>query len=300
MSAESGVRVMLFAVDGPYQRYLAMLLDREFDLCGIVVRYRPDKQHTVGSRVRRQICHPLEFYRHLTARVRLPRYARRARSTYQVSLSDELGYPPRFPDCRPRLDVPDINAAEVSEFVRRHRPDVICVNGTNLIREPLLSEGADLPLGLINLHSGLSPYTRGGNCNLFALADGRPEWVGMTVHHVDPGIDSGDLILTARPEMFATDNYEDIEIRSFGLGIRMVVDAVRRLTMGTADRVPQWQSGRLYLARTGFVYSPWRRLQVNRLLDRGLIRDYLAEKAERHASIRLVGGTVVTGVTAAA
>ena len=57
--------------------------------------------------------------------------------------------------------------------------------------------------GIINLHTGPSPYTRGGNCNLYALRDGHPEWVGVTVHYIDPGIDSGELIRTAQVPMHA-------------------------------------------------------------------------------------------------
>lgn len=281
---------MLFAVDGLYQRYLASLLDRELDLSGIVVRYRDDKHRSGRSRIQRYAQDPALLYRHLLARMALPRYAKKAEPTFRSSFSDSLGYPPRFPESCERIDVPDINLPKVGEFVRSREPDLVCVNGTNLVREPLLSQGSALRYGMINLHSGLSPYTRGGNCNLFALAEGRPEWVGMTVHHIDPGIDSGDIILTARPALYESDNYEDVEYRSFGLGIRMMAEAVRRLAAGRAERVPQWEEeGRLYLARTGYEYSPSQRLQVNRLLRRGLIRDYLENKEARDASIRLVG-----------
>lgn len=282
-------KVVLFTVDGPYQRILASLLDKEFDLRGIVIRYRVSGKRTLPERMKPYLQNPLMLYRYLVARIGLPRYASRAGATYRACFGDPSEYPPRFPESCDHIRVPDINLPAVGEFVRKHDPDIVCVNGTNLIREPLVSEGAGLALGMINLHSGLSPYTRGGNCNLFALADGRPEWVGMTVHHIDPGIDSGDIILTARPALFAHDNYEDVEYRSFGLGIRMMAEAVRRLATGRAERVPQWEEGRLYLARTGYEYSPWKRLQVNRLLNRGLIREYLDNKTARDAAVRLVG-----------
>jgi len=149
-----------------------------------------------------------------------------------------------FPSDIDTLSVENINNAEVVSFVKHHEPDIVCVNGTNLLREPMLGLVSSIPLGIINLHTGLSPYTRGGNCNLYALLEGHPEWVGVTVHHIDKGIDSGDLIITAQVPMESGDNYDIIDARSFRLGITMMVVAVRQLAGGRAARIPQWAKGK--------------------------------------------------------
>ena len=146
----------------------------------------------------------------------------------------------------------------------------------------------EIRYGIINLHTGLSPYTRGGNCNLFALLEGHPEWVGVTIHHIDAGIDSGDLIRTAQTPMQTDDLYDHIDLRTFRLGNDLLVESLTTVAAGTAPRVKQWMAGRLYLKRTGFVYEPWHWHQVNKLLMGGLLRRYLADPNQYDREVTLV------------
>jgi hypothetical protein len=53
--------------------------------------------------------------------------------------------------------------------------------------------------------------------------------------------------------------------------------------------VPQWEQGKLFLQRTGYRYESWQRLAASRLLEAGLLRDYLADRLSRDAAVRLVG-----------
>ncbi len=50
-----------------------------------------------------------------------------------------------------------------------------------------------------NIHMGVSPYYRGSSCNFWALADGRADLVGATVHLLSEGLDSGDILFHAFP-----------------------------------------------------------------------------------------------------
>jgi hypothetical protein len=121
------------------------------------------------------------------------------------------------------------------------------------------------------------------------LLEGHPELVGITIHHIDKGIDSGDIIITARPELEPGDNYDMIDAKSFRLGIDRMLVAIRRLIEGRAARVKQWETGTLFLRRTGYHYGPYAVLKVNRLLKRGLIADYLKDRARLDARVRLIG-----------
>jgi hypothetical protein len=121
------------------------------------------------------------------------------------------------------------------------------------------------------------------------ILEGHPELVGVTVHHIDAGIDSGDIIRSAQVPLQSDDNFETIDVRSFDLGIDLLIAAARDQVAGRAERVRQWEQGKLFLQRTGYHYEPWQRLQASRLLEGGLLRDYLNHRAERDAAIRVVG-----------
>lgn len=285
-STEPKVRVMLFCCDGLYQRDLIRQIFRAFCLQAVVLQMG-DSQPSFRERLWRYR-NPVQFAHYATARLLLPRYNKKAWPTFR-SLFYEGGRPPDLPRHVPIIRVANINDPATTTALDRYCPDVVCVNGTQLIKGHLLKRAASLPLGMVNLHTGLSPYARGGNCNLFMLLEGHPELVGITVHHINGGIDRGDIIISDRPNMSPEDNYEIIDAKTFRLGNDRMVDAMLRLARGKADRVPQWTDGKLFLRRTGYYYEPYLRVQVNRMLSQGLIANYLARRDEIDAGIRLVG-----------
>ena len=60
----------------------------------------------------------------------------------------------------------------------------------HILRPPVL----DLfPGRAVNLHVSLLPWNRGADPNLWSFLEGTPK--GVTIHHLDPGVDTGDLIV---------------------------------------------------------------------------------------------------------
>ena len=49
-----------------------------------------------------------------------------------------------------------------------------------------------LPGAAVNLHISLLPWNRGSDPNFWSWVEGTPK--GVTIHHMDPGVDTGDLI----------------------------------------------------------------------------------------------------------
>jgi methionyl-tRNA formyltransferase len=281
------VKTVLFCCDGLYQRDLMWRLYDAFRLQAIVLQIDQSVRTGLWQRLSRY-ANPKALARYLEARWKRKAYDLKAKPVLE-SLFFRNGNMPTLPPDVPTIVVDNINSARTEKALDQFRPDIICVNGTRLIREPLLGQISELPLGMINLHTGLSPYSRGGNCNLFMLIERHPELVGITIHHIDRGIDHGDIIITSRPDMSPDNNYEIIDAKTFGLGNECMVAAVRQLHDGKAERVPQWTEGKLFLRRTGYVYDPFLHVKVNRILSNGLIRDYLARKSEMDAGVRLIG-----------
>jgi methionyl-tRNA formyltransferase len=280
------LKVAVLCCDGPLQRELIRRAAARFRLVGVVLQQRPQKRVTLLDKLR-PYRDPRRLKRQLEARLWLPREERQAEPLRQQLFPSSLQ---TAESLAPHLKTPAINAPEVVEALQLWAPDLVLVNGTQLLRAPVLNLIPRIPLGIINLHTGLSPYSRGGNCNLFMLLEKRPELVGLTVHHIDPGIDSGEIILSDQVKMHPDDNYEMIDLRGFDQGFNLLLHGAELLATGRAPRVRQWEHGKLFLRRTGYVYEPWHRLQAARLLRRGLVRDYLRRQAQGDATttVRLV------------
>ena len=82
------------------------------------------------------------------------------------------------------LSLPDAVAA-----VRSLAPDLLVHAGAGILRPDLL---ATPRLGTLNAHMGILPRYRGMNVAEWARLEGNP--VGCTVHLVNAGIDTGDIV----------------------------------------------------------------------------------------------------------
>ncbi len=276
---------MVLCCEGRFQRYLVRRAAEEFDLVGVVWQANDPATRSLTARLR-PYANPWRLLRQVTARVLLPWFERRSAPAIDGLFGPDV--PLSLPDALPQLRTTNINADAVVAQITELRPDIVLVNGTQLLREPVLALLPNIRLGIVNLHTGLSPYSRGGNCNLFMLLEGHPEWLGVTVHHIDRGIDSGDIIRTAQLDLHPDDSYETLDARSFHQGIELLLRAAHDLHAGRAARVAQWTEGKLFLRRTGYVYEPWHRLRANIAVATGGLRRYLRAGGHARHAVRTV------------
>ena len=65
-----------------------------------------------------------------------------------------------------------------------------------------------IPRGCVNVHPALLPYNRGAYPNVWSIVDGSP--AGVTIHFVDEGIDTGDIIAQAQVVIEPVDTGESL------------------------------------------------------------------------------------------
>jgi len=131
-----------------------------------------------------------------------------------------------------RIEVPHINHPDVIKVIDKHNPDLIVVFGTSLLKGELLEKGR---LGIINLHGGLSPEYRGADCTFWALHNQEPEKVGCTIHYINAGIDTGNIIAHVSPEIKETDD----ELTLFWRAVRDSTIPMQSYSIGWR-RVKSW------------------------------------------------------------
>ena len=65
-----------------------------------------------------------------------------------------------------------------------------------------------LPAGCINIHPGMLPYNRGVYPNVWSIVDGTP--AGATLHYMDVGVDTGDVIKSLEVDVEPIDTGESL------------------------------------------------------------------------------------------
>ena len=125
------------------------------------------------------------------------------------------------------IRVCDINAPDALEAVQRAKPKLVFVYGTRLIRRAMREH---VPVPFVNLHWGWSPDYRAEGI-VSALAREGPRALGVTVHLLDDGIDSGNILYQARPTVDPLDNFYSLGLKLTRLGTELflrVADAYTR------------------------------------------------------------------------
>ena len=88
-------------------------------------------------------------------------------------------------------------------------------------------------LGIVNVHGAPLPEMRGSMCDAAALLEGRSEF-GASLHWMDEGIDSGDLLAVERFPIAATDTVWDLFRRSNEVGLDLVDRKLSQILSGEA------------------------------------------------------------------
>ena len=121
-----------------------------------------------------------------------------------------------------------------AQILQADEPDVLVLGGTRIIKPHILA----IPKrGTVNAHPGLLPWLRGSASVGWALYKDLP--VGATVHFIDPGIDTGDIIMQRELPVRRGDTYESLNYRIAGLSGELMANTLNLFSQGDPPRRPQ-------------------------------------------------------------
>jgi methionyl-tRNA formyltransferase len=92
-------------------------------------------------------------------------------------------------------------------------------------------------IGVLNLHPALLPYNRGWHTPSWAILDGTP--IGATLHFMDSGLDTGDIVAQVELEIRPEDTAHTLYGRLLALEIELFRTAWPLLASESPPRQPQ-------------------------------------------------------------
>ncbi|WP_367732419.1 methionyl-tRNA formyltransferase [Balneola sp. MJW-20] len=129
-----------------------------------------------------------------------------------------------------------VNSEEFIEKAKSYDPDLfVSMSFNQIFRERIIN----LPKNdTINCHAGKLPFYRGRNVLNWALINDEEEF-GITVHFVDEGIDTGDIILQKTFPITDDDTYGSLLETAYEECARLLYDAIKDIQKGSFKRVKQ-------------------------------------------------------------
>lgn len=248
--------ILICCGNAPNQKGLANKIAEKFNVKGIVI---DEHKRTSAKSNKKQLftilIDRLRFYTIYAAWKEMLSY-------YNSKFSN-------WPDVQ-TLRVPSINNEDVLKFIKSIQPDLIIVSGTDIIKEPLIS--LPVSIGIINLHTGLSPFVKGGpNCTNWCIANNEWQLVGNTVMWLNAGIDTGNIITTETIDIKNTSRLADAHISVMEHAHNLYIRAISYLFNTT----PPYQSVRQQTLGEGKLYltKMWTKQQRKLLLKNWIRRN---------------------------
>lgn len=124
---------------------------------------------------------------------------------------------------------------EVLEAIKVLRPDVgLSVFFGYILRPDFL----DLfPAGVVNLHPAYLPYNRGAYPNIWSIVERTP--AGVTLHYVDAGVDTGDIIARRQVPIEPVDTGATLYRKLEQACVDLFEETWPLIRSGQASRIPQ-------------------------------------------------------------
>lgn len=130
----------------------------------------------------------------------------------------------------------NINSNEFMDRVKRYQVDIfVSMSFNQIFKEQMIHFP---PLKTINCHAGKLPFYRGRNILNWALINDEKEF-GITVHYVDEGIDTGDIILQKTYPISDEDNYKTLLERAYVGCADILYDALKMIQKGDVKIIKQ-------------------------------------------------------------
>lgn len=91
--------------------------------------------------------------------------------------------------------------------------------------------------GCLNLHPAYLPYNRGANPNVWSIVEGTP--AGVTLHWMDSGIDTGDIVARREVEVDFSDTGKDLHERLEDAQVDLFRETWPEVLSGEVDAISQ-------------------------------------------------------------
>jgi methionyl-tRNA formyltransferase len=241
-------RVVLLTSEGASGEIAARYLAARFDDFAVVVEQPESRALFLRRRLKRlgpvTVAGQVLFM--LVQRLQQRRMGRRI-----AEILAPLAADPPLPAAVPVHRVDSVNTPECIALLQRLAPAVVLVMGTRIISAQVL-RAVGSPF--INYHAGVTPKYRGVHGGYWALAEGDAGNVGVTVHLVDAGIDSGGILHQARFSLSSTDNFSTYPYLQLVTALPLLAQAAGEAMGGPLTVKPSALPSRLWSHPTLWGY----------------------------------------------
>jgi len=145
------------------------------------------------------------------------------------------------------IEVHSVNQPGMAAYIQALEPDVGITYGVGPVDPVIFS----IPRwGTINVHLGISEEHRGLDSALWAVYCQQFDQIGVTIHHVDEGLNTGDILAQERVSIEPSDEIYQLRYKLAIVATRLMKSVLSEFAQagGMVQGKPQKQRGSYYSA----------------------------------------------------
>ncbi len=223
------MRIVILSTETAHHTYFINTISREFDVAAVFYETKPASfPYDVASPFARQEedFERENFFKDTPNRILAPL------SVYRVGT---------------------VNSLEFTREAEKIGPALGLVFGCGRIEPRIFSV---FTKGLINVHRGIAPKYRGLDSDLWAIRNDDFENIGVTLHYVEEGLDTGNILAMEHVKYYPQDKIYHLRYKTTVMAANMMLNVIKSLSRGEDAAVKQPNAGKYYSA----MPSPLKRL----------------------------------------
>lgn len=143
------------------------------------------------------------------------------------------------------IDGTDLHDPQNIDKIKAMQPDIImCVFWGIILKEEIINIPSK---GCINFHLSYLPFNKGKNPNVWPIIEGTP--AGYTIHYIDAGVDTGDIIAQEQVEVEPIDTGKTVYAKLTNGIVNLFKKTWPDLKVGNIERIKQQGEGTFHLAK---------------------------------------------------
>jgi methionyl-tRNA formyltransferase len=147
----------------------------------------------------------------------------------------------KIEDFKKKFSIPIIYCNTLNDPVavgalKKTGPDIVVFTGGGLVRKDVLNNSG---AGILNCHIGVLPQYRGMDVVEWPILKNDFGAIGMTVHFMDEGLDTGDILQVNKIKVLPNQKIRHVRERFEPIMCRKIVKACHDYLNGELNRIPQ-------------------------------------------------------------
>jgi methionyl-tRNA formyltransferase len=194
-------RVVLLCTESESASILYHYLDASVNIVAVIVENKPSRKRIIKRRIK--ILGVLTVIGQILFVLAMPLLFRTSRIRIAEIIEDFGLNPSDIPDSQ-IFHVRSANSKECRDALNSLSPDIVVIHGTRILSKRTL---AAVESTFVNIHAGITPKYRGVHGGYWAAVAKDDDNLGVTLHVVDSGIDTGGILSQATVSVDKVDSF---------------------------------------------------------------------------------------------